>query len=155
MIISDIKSKIEDTIISRGCFLVDIKVSKSNDIEITIESEESVVTLDDCIFINRVFEGIYDREVEDYSLTVTSAGLDQGFKVLKQYLKAIGTKVEVALKGGLKLVATLTGASETEISLSYAQKETIEGKKKKEMVVHNETFLLTEINSVRPFIEIK
>lgn len=155
MIISDIREKIEGTVIGRGCFIVDIKVSKSNDIEITIESEETIVTLDDCIFINRAFEDLYDRETEDYSLTVTSAGLDQGFKVIKQYLKAVGTKVEVALKGGAKLVATLTSASETEITLSYAQKELVEGKKKKELVVHNDTFTLTEINSVRPFIEIK
>jgi hypothetical protein len=41
--------------------------------------------------INDAFVAIFDRDVEDYSLTVTSAGLDQPFSVLKQYLKAIGT----------------------------------------------------------------
>ncbi len=155
MIISEIQNKIEEAVKTRDCFIVEIKISKSNEIEITIESESSIVKLDDCVYINRAFEAIYDREVEDYSLTVTSAGLDQGFKVLKQYIKAIGSKVEVALKGGTKMVATLVEATEDEIKLNYTLKEAVEGKKKKEFVEHNDIFQMSEINSVRPFIEIK
>ena len=96
---------INDEIVARGCFIVDIFVSKDNDIVLTIESEEGVVELDDCVSLSRFFETKFDREVEDYSLTVSSAGLDQPFKVFRQFVKAVGTKVEVLLKGGKKMVA--------------------------------------------------
>ena len=102
---STIIDAINDEIVARGCFIVDISVSKDNDIVLTIESEEGIIELDDCVSLSRYFETKFDREVEDYSLTVSSAGLDQPFKVYRQFLKAVGTKVEVALKGGKKIVA--------------------------------------------------
>ena len=100
MNISEIIDAVGDAIVARGCFIVEINVSKDNDVEIVIESEDSNIVLDDCVEISRKFEECFDRADGDYSLTVTSAGLDQPFKVLKQYLKAVGTSVEVALKGG-------------------------------------------------------
>ena len=121
--------------------------------EITIESEEGKVELEDCVAISRFFETKFDREQEDYSLTVTSAGLDQPFKVLKQYIKAIGRKVEVQLKGGKKMVAVLEAADQESITLKYSQKETVEGKKKKEIVEHVDRFTMDQINAVRPFVE--
>ena len=103
--------------------------------------------------LSRYFETKFDREVEDYSLTVSSAGLDQPFKVLKQFIKAIGTKVEVSLKGGRKMVAELVEADEEGVSLKYSVKEAVEGKKKKELVEHLDRFTMEQINSVRPYIE--
>ncbi len=153
MNISDIKDAISGEIVARGCFIVDITVSKDNDIVLTIESETGKIELDDCVSLSRYFETLFDREVEDYSLTVSSAGLDQPFKVMKQYIKALGTKVEVSLKGGKKMVATLVEADETGITLKYSAKEAVEGKKKKEMVEHVDRFEMEQVNSVRPFIE--
>ena len=153
MNISDIKDAISGEIVARGCFIVDITVSKDNDIVLTIESETGKIELDDCVSLSRYFEALFDREVEDYSLTVSSAGLDQPFKVMKQYVKALGTKVEVSLKGGRKMVATLVEADETGITLKYSVKEAVEGKKKKEMVEHVDRFEMEQVNSVRPFIE--
>ena len=153
MNVSEIKDAIGSEIVARNCYIVDVTISKDNDVEVTIESEEGTVELDDCVAISRYFESKFDREKEDYSLTVTSAGLDQPFKVLKQYQKAVGKKVEVMLKGGRKMVATLTAADEESITLSYTAKEAVEGKKKKELVEHNDTFTMDQVNSVRPHIE--
>ena len=153
MNVSEIRDAISSEIVARNCYIVDVTVSKDNDVEITIESEEGTVELDDCVAISRHFESKFDREQEDYSLTVTSAGLDQPFKVLKQYLKAVGSKVEVMLKGGKKMVATLTAADEESITLSYTAKEAVEGKKKKELVEHNDRFTMDQVNAVRPHIE--
>ena len=153
MNVSDIIDAISDEIVARNCYIVEISISKDNDIEITIESEEGRVELDDCVVISRFFESKFDRETEDYSLTVTSAGLDQPFKVLKQYLKAVGSKVEVMLKGGKKMVAVLTEADQESITLKYSVKEAVEGKKKKEFVEHIDRFTMDQVNSVRPYIE--
>ena len=137
----------------RGCFLVEVSVSAENDIEIVIEKEEGVVDWEDCAAIDQVMHAAFNQDEEDYALTVSSAGLDRPFKVLKQYLKAIGSKVDVKFKGGKRLIATLEAATEDSITLNYTALEAVEGKKKKEKVNHTDTFSLTEINSVKPYIE--
>ena len=153
MNVSVIIDAISSEIVARNCYIVDVTVSKENDVEITIEAEEGTVELDDCVAISRFFESKFDREVEDYSLTVTSAGLDQPFKVQKQFQKAVGSKVEVMLKGGKKMIATLTAADEDSITLNYTVKEAVDGKKKKELVEHNDRFTMDQVNAVRPYIE--
>ena len=153
MNVKDIIDAIDGEIVARGCFIVDVSVSKDNDIVLTIESENGKIELDDCVSLSRFFETKFDREVEDYSLTVSSAGLDQPFKVLRQYLKAIGTKVEVSFKGGKKMVALLEAADEESITLKYSVKEAVEGKKKKGLVEHVDRFTMDQVNTVKPFIE--
>ena len=139
----------------RGCFIVDVTVSAANDIEIVIEKEEGVVDWEDCAAIDRLVHEVFDQDVEDYALTVSSAGLDRPFKVLRQYLRAVGSQVDVKFKGGKRLVATLLAATEESITLRYTALEAVEGKKKKEKVEHEEVFSLQEVNSVTPYIEFK
>ena len=153
MKISDIIDAIGGEIVARGCFIVDISVSKDNDIVLTIESEKGKIELDDCVSLSRYFETKFDREVQDYSLTVSSAGLDQPFKVFKQYEKSLGSKVKVSLKGGKKMVAVLEAADEESITLKYSVKEAVEGKKKKELVEHVDRYTMDQVNAVKPFIE--
>ena len=153
MNVPEILDAIGSEIVARGYFLVDISVSKDNDITLTIESENGKIELDDCVSLSRFFESKFDREVEDYSLTVSSAGLDQPFKVFRQFQKAVGSKVEVMLKGGKKMVALLTEADEEGITLKYSVKEAVDGKKKKELVEHEDRFTMDQVNAVRPFIE--
>ena len=151
----DILSRIDEAVRSRGCFIVDVTVSKDNDIVLTIEKEAGDIDLEDCVSVNNAFLDAFDKDAEDYSLTVTSAGLDQPFKVLKQYEKAVGSSVEARLKGGKKIVGILTEAGEEGICLRYSQKETVEGKKRKEIVEHEDRIGFEEINSVIPHIVFK
>ena len=153
MNVSEIKDALQSELVARGCFLVDVSVSKDNDIVVTIESEEGKIELDDCVALSRYFETQFDREQEDYSLTVTSAGLDQPFRVYRQFEKAVGTKVEVQLKGGRKMVAFLEAADQESVTLKYSVKEAVDGKKKKELVEHVDRFTMDQVNSVRPFVE--
>ena len=155
MNVSEILDALSGEIVARGLYIVDVSISKDNDIEVIIEKEEGVVELEDCVAMSRYFETCFDREKEDYSLTMSSAGLDQPFKVLKQYLKAVGTKVEVQLKGGRKMVAVLEAADQESITLKYSVKEAVEGKKKKELVEHVDRFTMDQVNAVRPYIEFK
>ena len=152
MNVTEIIDAIGNEIVARGCYLVEVTVSKENDVEVVIESEEGIVDLEDCVAISRYFETVFDREKEDYSLTVTSAGLDQPFKVLKQFEKAVGSKIEVSLKGGRKMVALLSAADKDSITLTYSVKEAVEGKKKKELVEHTDRFEMDQVNAVRPYI---
>lgn len=153
MDVEKIKSAILPAVEDRKCFIVNTTINKDNEIELTIEREEGTADLEDCIFISNAFTELFDRDKEDYALTVTSAGLDQPFKVLKQYIKAIGTKVTILCKGGKKLTGILNNADAQKIELKYTVKEAVEGKKKKEAVEHNDIFKIEEINAVIPYIE--
>lgn len=155
MKISEIVDAMQEPIVARKCFIVEINLSRDNDVEIVIESEDGTVTLDDCVELSGIFEEKFDREKEDYSLTIGSAGLDQPFKVLKQYLKAVGTEVEVLLKDGRKLRGTLSGASEEGITLKYSAKEAVEGKKRKVTVEHKDCFPYDMVNAVYPWIRME
>ena len=115
---SEITEKIAPAVQSLGCFLTEVKVSKDNDIEIVIESKDGTVTMDDCVALDKIFHGIWDQDQEDYSLTVSSAGLGRPFKVAAQYRKAIGKEVVALLKGGRKITAVLEAADEDSITLN-------------------------------------
>jgi len=150
-----ILSTIEPSVKERGCFVVDLAVSKDNDIVLTIEKESGDVDLEDCVALNDAFLAAFDKDVEDYSLTVSSAGLDQPFKVMGQYTKAIGSRVTALLKGGRKLTGVLTGADRDGITLRYCQKELPEGGKRKVNVEHEDRFAFADVNSVKPLVEFK
>lgn len=126
MDIKTITEAVAPVLESLGLFLVDLKISRDNDITITVESTESIVKLDDCEVINRFFTETFSQDEEDYSLTVTSAGLDGEFKVQAQFTKAVGQKVEAWLKGGKKVVGVLESADEQAICIdgtSYGRNE--------------------------------
>lgn len=138
-----------------GAYIVEVSVSAGNEIEIVLEKDEGSITWDDCSAVDKAFHEKFSQDEEDYALTVSSAGLDRPFRVLRQYRKALGTQVVVKFKGGKKLVATLSAADEESVTLSYTALEAVEGKKKKEKVAHEDRFPLAEINSVTPYIEMK
>lgn len=150
-----IEQAVQAAVAERGCFLVEVSVSAENDIEIVIEKEEGIVDWDDCAAIDKVMHECFNQDEEDYALTVSSAGLDRPFKVLRQYLKAVGTQVDVKFKGGKRLIATLVAADEESVTLRYSALEAMEGRKKKEKVEHTDTCPLSEINSVTPYIDFK
>ena len=151
----EIIKAVEAAVSERGCFIVDVTVSAANDIEIVLEKEEGIVDWNDCAAIDAVVHAAFDQDAEDYALTVSSAGLDRPFKLYRQFLKAVGSKVDVKFKGGRRLVATLTAATEDTVTLHYTALEAVEGKKKKEKVEHEEVCPLADINSVTPYIDFK
>ena len=134
-------------------FLVDIKISRDNDIEIVIEIDKGFLSLEDCANISRFVESKLDREEEDYSLTVGSAGLSTPFKVLRQYRKALNSEIELILKSGGHFKGVLTAVSEEGITFVTKVAEKVEGQKKKvtREVVGEYTF--DRIKSAKPVIK--
>ncbi|MDP3452799.1 MAG: ribosome assembly cofactor RimP [Bacteroidales bacterium] len=138
----------------KGLFLVEISVSKDNDIEIAIDSFEKI-EIGHCADISKIVEQGLNREEEDFSLTVTSAGLDMPFRVNEQYRKAVGSEVTVLLKSGIKIVALLTKADNEKIELTYSRLEKIEGKKRREKIEVVESYTFDQIKSTKPLISFK
>ena len=55
--------------------LVEVTVSQDNDIEVIITREGGGVSIDDCVALSRFIESRLDRDKEDFSLMVGSAGI--------------------------------------------------------------------------------
>ena len=139
----------------KGLFLVDIEISKDNDITIAIESSDGDVKIENGVDIDHIVAGVFDRDVEDYSLTVTSAGLDQPFKVLQQYQKFVGSEVEVVVKGGGKMKGVLSSATEEGFEVTVSKMVKVEGSKKKVQQDTVTAFAYDGIKSCKPVIKFK
>lgn len=102
-----LKATVEEAIKGTGVFLVDIQVKPGNEIVVEVDSHDGV-DIDTCADITRRIEDTFDRDQEDYSLEVGSAGLTAPFKVVEQYTKNLGKEIEVLTKDGRKLTGVLT-----------------------------------------------
>lgn len=61
----------------RGLEVVEIAFDDDDNVfEVTIDRPEGDVDLADCEYVHRAVLAAFDRDVEDYSLTVTSRGID-------------------------------------------------------------------------------
>ena len=135
-------------------FVVECKVTPMGEVELLIDSD-SAVRLEDCAALNRAIEAELDREVEDYSLMVASAGIGSELKLLRQYSKILGNSVEVLLKDGIKLLAKLDSADEQGIAISYEEKQLVEGKKRKQTVEVTKSYAWEEIKYVKEWLDFK
>lgn len=150
-LVRDIAQRLIDT---ENLFLVDVTVSAVNDIEVIVDSVDRV-TIDHCASLSRAIEGELDREAEDFSLTVASAGIGYPFKVEGQYVKCVGRQVEVVYNGGHKRQAILAAYDGESITLKYDVKELVEGSKRKQVVEKLEKIDKTELKSVCEALTIK
>ena len=132
-------------------FVVDVRVAPGNGIEVVVDSDTQV-GIDRCVALSRAIEASLDREQEDFELTVTSAGIGQPLRMLRQYR---GREVEVVLKEGGKLVATLIDATGEAITVEYQEKAAVEGKKRKELVTRRRELPLAEVKSTCEHLSFK
>ena len=135
-------------------FVVDCSCSPGNEVELTIDSDTSV-GIDACASLSRAIEAELDREEEDFSLTVMSAGIGSELRSLRQYRKLVGRSVEVLLANGVKILAKLDAVDEQGITLSYEEKQAVEGKKRKQMVTVSRTYPFAEIKYTKEWLDFK
>lgn len=106
----------------KDLFLIDLKISPDNKINVIIDGDEGV-TVEDCIFISRAIEHNLDREEVDFSLEVASAGATSPLTEKRQYKKNIGRILQVKSKEQKKLEATLTEVDNDHITLEWKARE--------------------------------
>jgi len=151
---STVEQIVSDYIADSDYYLVDVNVSADNRIAVEIDAFEGV-SLDYVIELSKHIESKFDREAEDFELEVSSAGLTEPFKVLKQYEKNIGNEVEVLTKSGMKLSGVLTAANAESFTLSIETKKQVEGSKRKVLVSEEITFNYTDIKYTKYIIRFK
>lgn len=144
----DLRGVIEQYLQGTDIFVVDIRIKPGNNITILLD-KDSGITIDDCVALNRHIESNFDREVEDYNLTVASAGVGQPFKLLRQYIKNLGKVVEVELTEGQALKGVLAAANEENITLRLSTKV------KKEIIEEDKVIPFSIIKSVKEVISFR
>ncbi|KIC92051.1 ribosome maturation factor RimP [Flavihumibacter sp. ZG627] len=120
-------------------FLVDLRVKPGNNIKVFMDAD-SGISIARCVSINRA---LYKKIEEaawfpegDFSLEVSSPGLDEPLKLLRQYRKNLGRSVEVTMKDASRIEGKLLEVTEDGIVV-----EEIKGKnKKKEVIAHSLLF---------------
>ncbi|MFD1094240.1 ribosome assembly cofactor RimP [Salegentibacter chungangensis] len=106
---------------NNSLFLISLEVTENNQIKVIIDGDKGV-SVNDCIEVSRKVEHNLDREEEDFSLEVSSAGVSEPLSLPRQYKKNVGRKLKVTTEDQ-KIEATLTGADEEKISLSWKTRE--------------------------------
>jgi|SRR3954471_21278029 ribosome maturation factor RimP len=131
-------------------FLVEIRIKPTNNIKVFIDADEGVV-LSDLITYNRKLykqleeSGMYPDG--NFSLEVSSPGLDEPLKLFRQYKKNVGRHVDVMLNDGNKLEGKLIEATEDGI---IVETESGKGKKKE---IKQESILFDQLKQTK--IQIK
>ncbi|WP_112086014.1 ribosome assembly cofactor RimP [Flavobacterium lacus] len=102
-------------------FLIDLTITEAMKIIVTLDGDQGV-TLQDCIDLNRVIENNLDREEQDFSIEVASAGVSTPLKLVRQYKKNIGRTLKVKTATDV-MEAVLADANEEFITLTWTARE--------------------------------
>lgn len=145
---------IEEKIAGTDMFIVEVSVRPGNVIDVTLDSD-SGVTIEACTDVHRHLLHAMDRDVEDYSLEVSSPDLTKPLKVTRQFLKNIGRDLAVKKNDKSKVEGELVSANETDLTLRTSQKEEVPGKKGKKLVERDITIPFSEITEAKVMIRFK
>ena len=154
MEINKLVEVVEEHLAGSDVFIVECQCTPSNEITLVLDAD-SRVSIDTCVAVSRAVDAVFDRDVEDFSLTVTSAGIGEPLKLLRQYQKIVGSTMEILLKDGIKILATLDDATEQGITVSYDEKVAVEGRKRKELQHIVRTLSFEQIKSAKEYLDYK
>ena len=133
-------------LLQEDVFLVYIKIKPTNNFKIYIDADGGL-PLEKCIKINRALYkqmeemGLYPDG--DFSLEVSSPGIDEPLKLIRQYIKNVGRFIEVVKLDDTRLEGKLLEANEEKISI-----EITEGKGKK-MTINQLEVTISDIKQTK------
>jgi len=132
-------------------FLIECTISSDHHIRILLDGDQGV-NLKTCIEISQSIEHNLDRETEDFSLEVASAGVGNPLQNRRQYTKNIGRKLRVERDSEPTLEGVLTAATETDFTLEWKQREPKPVGKGKQTVIKKEILSYQEIKSTKVLV---
>lgn len=145
---------VEEKMEGTDMFIVELSVKPGNKIEILVD-RDSGLALEDCLSVSRHVEGNLDRELEDYSLDVSSPGVGKPLKLKRQYVKNVGRTVNVKRTDGTIVEGVLVSSDEEKIVVHTRTKEEVEGKKGKKWVERDEEIAFDTISETKIVISFK
>ena len=145
----DFKSKVKN-LLEEGLkknpslFLIDLSISDSYKITVVLDGDNGV-SLQDCMDISRAIEHNLDREEQDFSLEVASAGVSAPLKMSRQYKKNIGRNIKLTTNNNEIIEAKLVDADDEKAILNWKERVPKKVGKGKETVEFTNEFLYTDI----------
>ena len=139
---SRIRELVSEMLTEMDGYLVELRV-RPGKVEVFADRDPHI-TIEDCTRISRMLQRELESEFsfsEQYELEVSSPGMDQPFKVLRQYKKSVGRNVDVLLFSGIKKTGLLMYADDEKIII---EERIVKSKKETE-----------SIQSEIPFVQIK
>lgn len=103
-------------------FLLDFAISEANHIRVVIDGDNGV-TVEDCMNVSREIEHNLDREEEDFSLEVMSAGVSEPLQLPRQYKKNVGRNLKVRTQEGKTVEGTVAQATDNAVTLQWKARE--------------------------------
>ena len=117
-------------------FLVSVSIKPTNNIKVYLDADAGL-NIDKCVKINRAMYRTMEEEGwypdGNFSLEVSSPGIDEPLKLIRQYKKNIGRNVGVTMMDETKQEGKLLAVTESTISIEYT-----EGKNKKAVLITKE-----------------
>jgi len=135
----EIKHIILDRVEESNFLLVDLTIDNAFNIKVYIDKLKGHVSIDDCIRLSRQMRGQIEEITEDFSLDVSSPGIDQPFKIPEQYQKNKGKEIKIIMLDGITKKGVLKAVDKTKITIE----ETITRKQGKKKIKEN---ISTDIN---------
>jgi ribosome maturation factor RimP len=152
--IESIRKMIEEILLDEPAyFLIEIRIKPTNNIKVYLDGDTGI-TIEKCVRINRqLYKKLEEAALYpegDFSLEVSSAGLDEPLKSFRQYKKNIGRPVEIYLLDGTLKEGLLKEVTEEGLLLEESAGKPSMGKlpsKKKEISYHS--YLFNNIKSTK------
>jgi len=117
-------------------FLVSVRIKPTNNIKVFLDADTGL-NIDKCVRINRAMYRTIEEEGwfpdGNFSLEVSSPGIDEPLKLIRQYIKNIGRNVEITLIDETKKEGKLLAVTQETITIEYT-----EGKNKKAVTLTKE-----------------
>lgn len=126
-----IRKNLEEYLEARNLFILNIHISPNNQIEITIDGDD-YVNVDECAEVSRYIEGFLNRDIEDYSLVVSTPDANKPLLLPRQYPKHVHKTILIHTHENKELKGKLLHADTETIQLAISTKIQ-EGKKKKKI----------------------
>jgi len=145
-----VAEKIEGT----DYYILEVEIKPGNAIKVELESM-GPVSISDCVDISRQIEHNLDRDAEDFSLQVTSPGLDKPLRDYRQYVKNVGRNLKVQRTEGSEVEGELIAADQDGIKLHTKRKERVPGKKKKRTIEEDLELTYAEVRQAKIKINFK
>jgi ribosome maturation factor RimP len=127
-------------------FLVEVRIKPTNNIKVFIDADEGVILSDLIEYNRKLYKQLEESALfpdGDFSLEVSSPGLDEPLKLFRQYKKNIGRFVEVTFKDSTKKEGKLMDATEDGL---IVETESGKGKKKE---IKQESILFDQIKNTK------
>jgi ribosome maturation factor RimP len=108
----EIEKKLENFFVTRpDLFVVEVNVTPENDIYIYLDGDKGV-SIDDCVAVSTYLQNQLPAE-ENFSLQVSSWGIETPLKLHRQYVKNIGKQVRVLMNDGTRYEGQLVAVKDS------------------------------------------